>query len=118
MIAFRQIAGSAENGWDFIEKVQRYETARLKADKAERALYENTWNGQTFDYNKHVAPTNTARTKIQEELGAEISAISGTKYKLQKTPPRPSNVPKGSMYDPKSDTWGWYNKDKKWTTNK
>jgi hypothetical protein len=118
MIAFKQIAGSAENGWDFIEKIQRYEEARLKADIKERALFENTYDGQTFNYIKHIAPTNTERRKIQEELGAQIATIQKGKYTRATTPPRPKNVPAGAMYNPQKDAWGWYDKDNKLVTNK
>jgi hypothetical protein len=114
-VAFKQIAGTSDNGWDALYKIQRYDEETLKTDKAERNLFNQTYNGQTFDYNKHI--TNPKRKELYQDLGKNLSEINRTRYKVEKTPPRPSNVPQGAMYNPQLQKWGWYDKNNKWTTN-
>jgi hypothetical protein len=114
-VAFKQIAGTADNGWDALYKIQRYDEETLKTDKKERELFNGTYNGQTFDYNKHIV--NPERKKLYEEFGRTLSEINRTRYVPQTTPPRPNNVPEGAMYNPTLKKWGWYDKNKKWTTN-
>ena len=114
-MAFKQIAGTADNGWDALYKIQRYDEETLKTDKKERELFESGYNGQTFDYNKHLI--NPERKKLYKEYGQTLSEINRSRYKPETTPPRPSDVPQGAMYNPSLKKWGWYDKNKKWTTN-
>ena len=116
-VAYTQIAGSADNGWDAIQRIQKYDEYRANKDKAERELFDKTYNGQTFDYNKHLADTEGKRKKLYQDYGNQIAEVNRTHYKFETTPPRPSGVPQGSMYNPKLKKWGWYDENKKWTTN-
>ena len=114
-MAFKQIAGTADNGWDALYKIQRYDEETLKTDKKERKLFDSSYNGQTFDYNKHII--NPKRIELYENYGKSLSEINRSHFKVEPTPPRPDNVPQGAMYNPNLKKWGWYDKNKKWTTN-
>ena len=114
-LAFKQIAGSADNGWDALQRIQKYDEAQIRKDKAERGLFDETYNGQTFDYNKHII--NPKRIELYDNYGKELSDINRTHYKFEVTPPRPGGVPQGAMYNPKLKKWGWYDQNKKWVTN-
>ena len=114
-VAFKQIAGSADNGWDALQRIQKYDEAKIRKDKAERGLFDETYNGQTFDYNKHII--NPKRIELYDNYGKELSDINRTHYKFEVTPPRPGDVPQGAMYNPKLKKWGWYDQNKKWVTN-
>ena len=113
-IAFKQIAGSSANGWDALQKMQKYDEAAIDTDKKDRALYNKTFDGNTFNYAKH--SINPERTALYDNYSKTLRDINQTHYVPTKTPPRPSGVPAGAKYSPSQKIWGWFDQNGKWTT--
>lgn len=90
--AFTQIAGNSSSGYDFLHKALNYDKASLKADKADRNLYNSMIKpNQPTDFRGFSA--NPERDKIYDEYSKETARISGTKYEKQKLPPKPAGMP-------------------------
>lgn len=90
--AFTQIAGNANSGYDFLHKALNYDKASLKADRADRNLYNSLLKpGQPSDFRGFAA--NPERDKIYDEYNNETSRISTAKYEKQKLPPKPPGMP-------------------------
>jgi hypothetical protein len=91
--AYTQIAGNANTGYDFLHKAIKYDRASLKADKADRNLYNSTLKpGQPSDYRGFAA--DPKRTQIYNEYNNEVKNIAAMKHERQKLPPKPANMPK------------------------
>jgi len=103
MVAFRQIAGSADSGWNVINKLNNYDRLAIETDKRDRQLFNSTYNGKTFDYAKHTV--NPAREKLYEDHYKKADEIIKSKLQTLKTPNRPAGVPKGAEYNPKTNQW-------------
>jgi hypothetical protein len=90
--AFTQIAGNANSGYDFLHKALNYDKASLKADRADRSLYNSLLKpGQPTDFRGFAA--HPERDKIYDEYNTETSRISASKFEKQKLPPKPAGMP-------------------------
>jgi hypothetical protein len=113
-IAFRQIAGSASNGYDFLNKVQKYDAATLKRDKADRSLYDSQYQeNKPTDYKKH--SISAERKRIYKEHQDEVGQIYKSKYAPVKVPDRPAGIPAGAKVQYSPSTKKWYVNGKEWT---
>ena len=91
--AYTQIAGNANTGYDFLNKAIKYDRVSLKADKADRNLYNSTLKpGQPSDYRGFTA--DPRRNQIYDEYNNEVKNIAATQHERQKLPPKPANMPK------------------------
>jgi hypothetical protein len=112
--AFRQIAGSASNGYDFLNKVQKYDAATLKRDKEDRKLYDSqAQEGKPRDYAKH--STSKERSRIFQEHQNEVKNIYRSKYAPVKIPARPAGIPADAKVQYSPSTKKWYVNGKEWT---
>lgn len=103
MVAFRQIAGSADSGWNTISKLNNYDKLALKTDERDRELYNKTFNGRNFDYAKH--SINPERIELYKQHARESERIAKERYTPTKTPNRPEGVPPGAEYNEKLNKW-------------
>jgi hypothetical protein len=103
MVAFKQIAGSADSGWNVINKLNNYDRLAIETDRQDRQLFNGTYNGKTFDYAKHTI--NPKRVELYEDHYKKADEIIKSKLQTLKTPNRPAGVPKGSEYNPKTNQW-------------
>ena len=91
--AYTQIAGNANTGYDFLNKAIKYDRVSLKADKADRNLYNSTLKqGQASDYRGFTA--DPRRTQIYDEYNNDVKNIAAMQHERQKLPPKPANMPK------------------------
>lgn len=104
-VAFRQIAGTSSNGWDAINRIQKYDQAALNLDKQDRELYNKTYNGQTFNYAGH--SISEERKALLKEYAETLKDINNSKFTSTKVPPRPADVPQGAKFDPEGKKWWW-----------
>jgi hypothetical protein len=104
-VAFRQIAGTSSNGWDAINRIQKYDQAALKLDKQDRELYDKTYNGQTFNYAGH--SISKERKGLIKEYADTLTQINNSHFTPTKVPPKPADVPQGAKFDPAGKKWWW-----------
>ena len=104
-VAFRQIAGTSSNGWDAINRIQKYDQAAINLDKQDRELYNKTYNGQTFNYAGH--SISEERKALLKEYADTLKQINDSKFTPTKVPPRPADVPQGAKFDPEGKKWWW-----------
>lgn len=91
--AYQNIAGSASNGYDFLKKTVEFDKASLKANREDRALYNQlNPSGARSDYRGFTAHPN--RSKIWNEYDDATNRISNTTYEFKKAPPKPDGMPK------------------------
>jgi len=110
-VAFKQIAGTADNGWDALQKIQKYDQIAIDTDKKDRQLYNGTFNGSVFNYGKH--SINPEREKLYEDHAKRTSEVSRSHFTPTVTPNRPTGVPPGAQYHPETKTW-WWQENGKW----
>ena len=91
--AFTQIAGNSSTGYDFLNKAVKYDRASLKADRADRDLYNSLQKpGQPTDYRGFAA--HPKRNEIYTEYNNAVKNIAAMKHERQQLPPRPAGMPK------------------------
>lgn len=90
--AYQNIAGSASSGYDFLKKAVEYDKVSLKANKADRSLYDSLISGpQRTDFRGFNA--NPKRNEIWDEYDKETKRIANTTYTAKKLPPKPPGMP-------------------------
>ena len=90
--AYTQIAGNSNTGYDFLNKIVKYDKASVKMDKEDRALYNSMIKpNQPTDY--RMFASHPDRNKIYDDYLKEVERISAMKHEKQKIPPKPAGMP-------------------------
>lgn len=104
--AFTQIAGNASTGYDFLNKAVKYDRASLKADRADRQLYNSYIKpGEVVDYRAFAS--DQRRNAIYDEYQKNVQQISSMQHEVVKAPARPAGMPKDvpAQYSPSTNSY-------------